>query len=100
MIRLAVVLSLLALAGCGADRSRGTALNECRMKSYLDSQTAQSQLIPDCMLGKSFATIDGCGPATSDDEREWQARTFAYDNPKCYRPVGSAAWIATFLSPM
>jgi hypothetical protein len=69
MIRLAlVVVSLLALVGCGADQFRGTVLNECRMKNYLESQPVQAQLIPDCMSGKSFATMDGCGPATSDDE--------------------------------
>jgi hypothetical protein len=101
MIRLAVVVaSLLALVGCGADQSRGTALNECRMKNYLESQAVQAQVTPDCMAGKSFATIGGCGPATSDDEWEWQVRTFAYDNPQCYRPAGSRAWVATFLSPM
>ncbi len=100
MIRLVVVVLLLALVGCGADQSRGTALNECRMKNYLDSQAAQARLIPDCMTSKSFAGVPGCGPATSDDEWDWQVRTFAYDNPQCYRPVGSTAWVATFLSPM
>ena len=100
MIRLAVFVSLLALVGCGTDQSRGAALNECRMKAYLDSQSVQAQLIPHCMAGKSFASLSGCGPAANDDEWEWQVRTFAYDNPQCYRPVDSQAWIATFLSPM
>jgi hypothetical protein len=67
---------------------------------YLENPAAQGQLIPDCMVGKSFASVTGCGPATNDDEWEWQARTFAYDNPKCYRPLGTGPWTATLLSPM
>ena len=99
MIRLWLTLSLLVLVGCG-DQSRGTALNECRMKHYLESPATQGQLVPDCMAGKSFASVTGCGPATNDDEWEWQARAFAYDNPKCYRPLGTGPWTATLLSLM
>jgi hypothetical protein len=34
MVRLWLTLSLLVMVGCD-DQSRGTALNECRMKHYL-----------------------------------------------------------------
>ena len=99
MIRHSFIVSLILLAGC-ADESRGTALNECRVKHYLESPAAQGQLVPDCMAGKSFASVTGCGPAPSEDEWEWQAKTFTYDNPRCYRPLGTGPWTATFLSPM
>ena len=99
MIRHSLTVSLLILVGC-ANQSKGTALSECRMKHYMESPEAQGQLIPDCMSEKSFASVTGCGPATNHDEREWQARTFAYDNPRCYRPLGTGPWTATFLSPM
>ena len=65
MIRLAVVVSLLVLVGCGADQSRGTALNECRMKTYLDSPSRhRAELIPDCMAGKSLRGPRMRNPAT------------------------------------
>ena len=99
MIRHSLIVLLLALVGC-ADESRGTALNECRMKTHLDSPAAQAQLVPDCMAGKSFALVTGCRPAANDDEWEWQVREFAFDNPKCYRPIGTGPWTATMLSPM
>jgi hypothetical protein len=99
MIRYSLVVSLLVLVGC-ADQSKGTALSECRMKYFMESPAAQAQLIPDCMSVKSFASVTGCCPATNDDEWEWQVRAFAYDNPKCYRPLGTGPWTATLLSPM
>jgi hypothetical protein len=100
MIRFSVVVSLFLLVGCGADQSRGSALNECRMQYYMDSPAAQGQLIPDCMAAKSLASVIGCGPSTDDDEWDWQVRAFAYDNPRCYRPIGTEPWTATLLSPM
>jgi hypothetical protein len=99
MIRHSLTVSLLFLVGC-ADQSKGTTLSECRMKYYMESPAAQGQLIPDCMSEKSFASVTGCGPATNDDEWEWQVRAFAYDNPKCYRPLGTGPSTATLLSPM
>jgi len=99
MVRFSLTLSLFVLVGC-TDQSRGTALNECHIKNYLESPAAQAQLIPDCMSGKSFALVTECGAATSDGEWDWQDRAFAYDNPKCYRPVGAAPRSATLLSPM
>ena len=99
MIRFLAIVCLLMLVGC-ADESRGTALNEGRMKHYLDSITTQSEAIPDCMRARSFPIVIGCTP--TPDEREWdrQVRAFAYDNPQCYRPAGSSTWFATALSPM
>ena len=99
MIRLSAIVSLLTLVGC-ADRSRDAALNECRMKYYPESPAAQGELTPDCMRVKSFQMASPCSPETDEHEWDWQVRTFTYDNPKCYRPIGSTAWIATQLSPM
>jgi len=102
MVRFVAVVSLLVLAGC-ADNSKGAALNECRLKLFLETPTAQGELIPDCMSAKSFQTVPAC-PADADeaDEQEWDWRVtaFAYNDPRCYRAVGSATWVATALSPM
>lgn len=46
MLRFSVIVSLLLLAGC-ADQSEGAALNECRLKYFLESPAAQDELIPD-----------------------------------------------------
>ena len=99
MIRFPAILSLLLLAGC-ADPSRGTALNECRMKYYLDGADAQGRLVQECMRAKSFEFVIACSPDTGDQDWDWQVNAFAFDNPRCYRPLGSKAWIATALSPM
>jgi len=99
MIRLLVMVSLVSLTGC-ADPSKGAALSECRLKYYLESPVAQAEAIPDCMTAKSFQIETACGGATDDDEWDWQVKTFAFDNPQCYRPLGSATWMATLLSPM
>ena len=99
MIRLSTVLLLLVAGGC-ADKSRGAALNECRMKYDIRSSAEQSRLIPDCMQAKSFELALACAPITDDHEWDWRVNTFAYDNQLCYRPVGSERWIATTLSPM
>jgi hypothetical protein len=99
VIRLLVILSLVLLAGC-ADQSKGAALNECRLKHYLDSPAVQGEAIPDCMQAKSFVAETPCSAATDEHEWDWQAKTFAFDNPQCYRPLGSAARTATLLSPM
>ncbi len=98
MIRCLAIASLLALAGC-ADPSKGAALNECRMRHYLDSPAVQGQLIPDCMSAKSFQPVAACVPEPNEYEWDWRVRTFPYNNPECYRPIGSKAWIATALSP-
>jgi hypothetical protein len=97
MIRIFAVLSLLVVVGC-ADKSRGAALNECRTKYDIRSSDDQGQLIPDCMQVKSFHFVSQCAPGT--DEWDWKVKTFPYDDPQCYRPVGSERWIATTLSPM
>lgn len=99
MIRGLALITLLMLPGC-ADQSKGAALNECRMQNYLQDPAAQAHLTPDCMKEKSFETVTACAPTTDEHEWDWQLTTFAYDNPKCYRPIGSAAWTATFLSPL
>lgn len=98
MIRFLAFVSLVLLAGC-ADQSKGAALNECRLKYYLDSPAAQGEAIPDCMRAKSFATETTC-LETDEQEWDWHVTAFAFDNPQCYRPLGSAAWTATLLSPM
>ncbi len=97
MTRLLTALLLLVVVGC-ADQSKGTALNECRMKYYLESQAAQSELTPECMKAKSFQMVSPCGPERDGQGLDWQVST--YDDPKCYQPIGSTAWIATALSPM
>ena len=99
MIRFLAIVSLPILVGC-ADLSKGTALNECRMRHYLDDPSTQGEVIPDCMRARSFPMVTGCAPTTDEREWDWQVRTFAYDNPQCYRPLGSGRWIATTLSPM
>jgi hypothetical protein len=99
MFRLLAIVSLLMLVGC-ADQSRGAALGECRMMYYLESSTAQGELVPNCMRAKSFQMDAACSPGADEHEWDWQVKTFAFDNPKCYRPIGSATWIATLLSPM
>jgi len=98
MLRFSVIVSLLLLAGC-ADQSEGAALNECRLKYFLESPATQDELIPDCMKAKSFQMASPCSPE-SDDDWDWQVRIFTYDNPRCYRPLGATAWTATILSPM
>jgi hypothetical protein len=99
MIRVSEIMLLLVLVGC-ADQSKGAALNECRLRYYLESSAAQGESIPDCMKTKSFQMASACSRETDEHEWDWQVRAFAYDNPKCYRPLGSAAWMATQLSPM
>jgi hypothetical protein len=99
MIRISVVVALLALSGC-ADQSKGSALNECRMKYYLDGAAMQQQSIPDCMKAKSFDVVSACNPQPDEDEWDWQVRAFPYNDPRCYRTVGAAQWTATFLSPL
>ncbi len=98
MIRLLPLAALLLLTSC-ADPSKGTALNECRMRYYLDSPDAQRQLIPDCMRAKSFEAVT-CDPAADEWEWDWRVKTYAFDNPNCYRSTRDAARLATFLSPM
>ena len=98
-MRLFAIVALVALAGC-ADRSKGASLAECRLKYYLEDPAAQGGLIPDCMRAKSFEKTDACDPPTGDQNWDWQVTTFAFDNPNCYRPLGSATWTATLLSPM
>jgi hypothetical protein len=99
MIRFLAVLLPTLLLGC-ADQSKGTALNECRMKYYLESPTAQADLVPDCMKAKSFQTVSACSPKAEWDEWDAQVRAFHYNNPQCYRPLGAARWMASVLSPM
>lgn len=99
MTRISAVVSLLLLIGC-ADQSKGAALNECRLKYYLESPAAQAARIPDCMATKSFEMATDCSAETNEHEWDWQIIAFAYDNPKCYQAHGSNASIATLLSPM
>ena len=99
VIRLFCFASLALLAGC-ADPSKGAALNACRMRYWLDSTDRQAQLIPECMRARSYEADAACDPAADPDEWDQQVRTFAFDNPRCYRSIGSTARIATFLSPM
>ena len=99
LTRFPALVSLVILAGC-ADGSRGAALNECRLKYFLDSPAAQGEAIPDCMQAKSFRVETECDAATDEYEWDSQVKTFAFDNPRCYRPIGSAVWMATLLSPM
>jgi hypothetical protein len=98
MMRVLSLPIILLFAGC-ADPSKGSALNECRLHYYLDSADLQRRLITDCMRARSFEAA-ACDPAA--DEREWdlQVRAFAFDNPRCYRPVTFTTRITTFLSPM
>jgi hypothetical protein len=94
-----IIAPLFTLAGC-ADPSKGAALNECRLRYYLESPDAQRQLIADCMRARSFETDASCSPDADVQEWDWQMRTYAFDNPRCYCPVGSTARVGTFLSPM
>jgi hypothetical protein len=99
MIRISVLVCLLVVAGC-ADQSKGSALNECRVKHYLDANDTQQQAIPDCMKAKSFEMTSGCNAQPDEEEWDWQVQAFPYDNSRCYRSIGAAAWTATLLSPM
>jgi hypothetical protein len=99
MIRISVLVCLLVVAGC-ADTSKGSALNECRMRHYLDATGTQQQSIPDCMKAKSFEMTSGCNAQPDEDESNWQGQPSSYDNARCYRSIGAAAWTATLLSPM
>lgn len=99
MRRISAVLLLILLSGC-ADQSRSSALNECRMTYYLYATAMQQQSIPDCMKVKSFETVPGCSPQRNADDWDEHVWEYPYDNPKCYRPIGIDAWIATSLSPM
>jgi hypothetical protein len=89
----------MLLIGC-TDQSKGAALSECRLKYYLDAPGAQSELIPDCMRAKSFQSITTCTPAVDEYEWDQQVETYSFDNPLCYRSIGSAPWLATLASPM
>jgi hypothetical protein len=99
LIGFLAIVSLVVLTGC-ADQSKGVALSECRLQYYLDSPAVQGDAIPDCMKAKSFEVETACGAATDEYEWDWQVKTFAFDNLQCYRPLGSATWTATLLSPM
>ena len=99
MIRFLPLVLLLMIPGC-ADQSLGAALNECQLRNYLQSPADQALLIPDCMDAKSFELVAGCRLETNADDWNWQVPPAAYDDPTCYQPVGSAAWVATNLSPL
>ena len=99
MIRLLPLMLLLGLPGC-ADQSMGAALNECRLQNYLQSPADQAYLTPDCMKAKFFDMMEGCRPDVSADDWNWQVPPAAYDDQKCYRPLGASAWTATLLSPL
>jgi hypothetical protein len=99
MIRFLPLVLLLVIPGC-ADQSLDAALNECQLRNYLQSPADQALLIPDCMDAKSFELVAGCRLETNADDWNWQVPPAAYDDEKCYRPVGATASVATFLSPM
>jgi hypothetical protein len=99
MVRLVSLVSLVVLVSC-ADKSRGAALNECRLRHYLGDAAAQAKQIPDCMMARSFQADAACNPEVDVHEWDWQVKTFAFNNPQCYRPVGSTARVATLMSPM
>jgi hypothetical protein len=100
VIRLvAALFAPIVLAAC-ADQSKGSALSECRTRYYLDDPSIQEQQIPDCMKAKSFEAVAACNPAPDEYEWDWQVQAFSFNNPRCYEPVGSVPWLATFLSPM
>jgi hypothetical protein len=96
--RFAILLPVIVLAAC-ADRSKGSALLECRTTYYLDDPAAQAQLVPDCMKARSFEAVPACNPAGDEPSWDWQVQSFPFADPRCYRPVGSIPWIATVLSP-
>ena len=103
MIRLWLTLSLLRLGRLqrSVQRHRSERIGPGMKALSRKSRCVQGQLIPRLHVGEiALRPVTGCGPATNDDEWEWQARTFAYDNPRCYRPLGTGPWTATFLSPM
>jgi hypothetical protein len=52
------------------------------------------------MKAKSFDMVVGCHLELSTDDWNWQVPPAAYDDPTCYQPVGTAAWVATNLSAM
>jgi hypothetical protein len=52
------------------------------------------------MQAKSFEMVAGCRPEMSVDDWNWQVPPAAYDDQKCYLPVGATASVATFLSPL
>lgn len=99
MTRISVLVFLTLSAGC-ADQSKGSALNQCRMKYFLDDASTQQQSIPECMRAKSFEMVAACNPQPDEEGLDWQATGTPYTSPKCYRPVGTAPWMATFLSPL
>jgi hypothetical protein len=99
VIRFAILTVPLVLAAC-ADQSKGSALNECRTRYYLDDPAIQEKQIRDCMQARSFAAVPACNPAPDEHEWDWQVQAFSFNNPRCYEPVGSIPWLATFLSPM
>jgi hypothetical protein len=98
MFRSVAAILLFTLVGC-ADKSRGAAFNECRMKSYLEAPATQSEVMSECMQAKSFQIVLPCSLEPDDYEWDWQAGTSAND-PKCYRAIGTPARTATQLSPM
>jgi hypothetical protein len=99
MIRFLPLVLLLVMPGC-ADQSLGAALNECQLRNYLQSPADQALLIPDCMEAKSFDLVAGCRPDANADDWNWQVPPAAYDDEKCYRPIGATASVTTFLSPL
>lgn len=99
VVRFAMLMSVVLPAAC-ADQSKGSALNQCRTRYYLDDPVAQGQLIPACMKAAAFETVAECSPEPEEGQWDWQVQSFLFDNPQCYRPVGSVSWIATVLSPM
>ncbi len=99
MIRIAILIAPIVLAAC-ADQSKGSALNACRTRYYLDDPAIQEKQIPDCMKARSFEMVRACNPAPDESEWDWQVQAFSFNNPGCYEPVGSMPWLATFLSPM
>jgi hypothetical protein len=98
MIRLLLMAFLAALSAC-ADQSKGAALNECRMQSYLLGSADQARRIPDCMRSKNFQPAAACDPEPYDQDWDRLIRTFPFDNPQCYTSIGTQPWIATVLSP-
>jgi len=99
MPRFLPLMLLLVMPGC-ADQSRGAAINECRLRYYLQNPADQALLIPDCMQAKSFDMVAGCRPEMSADDWNWQVPPAAYDDTKCYQPIGAIASVATMLSPL
>jgi hypothetical protein len=97
MARFAPIGLLLCLAGC-LDQSRGAVLNACHLQYYLESPTVQAVNMSDCMHERNFQLMTECSPVSAEHGWDWQE--FAYEEPKCYRPIGSTAWTATLLSPM